>query len=269
MPKSELKDRLLLAYDAALAAGRVTLEYFGRADLEVDRKADLTPVTAADRAAERELRRVIAAAYPRDAILGEEFGETPGGSGYRWILDPIDGTKSFIQGVPLYGTLVAVEREGRGVVGVIHLPALRETVFAARGLGAHWVQGNEDPCPARVSAVPSLAEGLFLTNSITAYGDGPRRRAFDALIAAARLTRGWGDCYGYALVATGRAEVMVDPKMSVWDAAALQPVLEEAGGTFTDWKGEPTIHGGEGLGTNGAVLDEVLLITRAAGSAGA
>jgi histidinol-phosphatase len=260
MPKHDLKDRLLFAYDAALAAGRVTLEYFGRDDLRVERKADASPVTAADRAAEEELRRLIAATYPRDAVLGEEFGETPGESGYRWILDPIDGTKSFVQGVPLYGTLVAVEEGGRGVVGVIHLPALRETVYAARGLGAHWVQGNGDPRPARVSAVRTLAQGVCLTNTAASFGE--RRAIFEALLEASRLTRGWGDCYGYALVATGRAEVMVDPRMSVWDAAAIQPVLEEAGGTFTDWKGEPTIRGGEGIGTNGAVLNEVMAITR-------
>jgi len=262
MPKHDLKDRLLFAYDAAAAAGRVTLEYFGRQDLEVERKADLTPVTAADRAAETELRRLIAAAYPHDAVLGEEFGETAGESGYRWILDPIDGTKSFVQGVPLYGTLVAVEQGGRGVVGVIHLPALNETVYAARGLGAHWVRGSDDPRPARVSTVRTLAQGLFLTTSVAPYGE--RRPVYDALVNATRLSRGWGDCYGYALVATGRAEVMVDPAMAIWDAAALQPVLEEAGGTFTDWKGEPTIHGGEGIGTNGAVLTEVLAHTRPA-----
>jgi histidinol phosphatase-like enzyme (inositol monophosphatase family) len=258
---SEIDPRLQLARKAAREAGEITLEYFRRDDLVVQRKGDDSPVTAADRAAEEHLRKRIARNFPDDGILGEEFPETAGTSGYRWILDPIDGTKSFIHGVPLYGTLIGVEHEGQSLVGVIHIPALDESVHAAKGRGAWYVSGSREPEPARVSTRASLAESLFLTSEVRSFDEHDRRAAYDRLQAACRLTRTWGDCYGYLMVATGRADVMVDPVMSIWDAAALAPILEEAGGTFTDWQGRPTIHSGEGIGTNGHVLAEVLSIT--------
>lgn len=261
---SELAARLQLAVAAARKAGDLTLTYFQRDDLGVEIKADDSPVTVADRGAEQLLRREIAAAFPHDGILGEEFGEQAGTSGYRWILDPIDGTKSFISGVPLYGTLIGVEREGRSVVGVIHIPGLGETAYAAIGEGAWYVKGNASPRPARVSKKPSLREGLFCTSEVRNFERIGRRDAYDKLQAAARISRSWGDAYGYLLVATGRAELMVDPMMHVWDCAALQPVIEEAGGTFTDWNGTPTIHATNSIATNGLVLDEVLTITRQA-----
>ena len=261
---SELAARLQLAVAAARKAGDLTLTYFQRDDLGVEIKADDSPVTVADRGAEQLLRREIAAAFPGDGILGEEFGEQAGTSGYRWILDPIDGTKSFISGVPLYGTLIGIEREGRSVVGVIHIPGLGETAYAAQGEGAWYVKGSVAPRPTRVSKKPSLREGLFCTSEVRNFERIGRRDAYDKLQAAARISRSWGDAYGYLLVATGRAELMVDPMMHVWDCAALQPVIEEAGGTFTDWNGTPTIHAANSIATNGLVLDEVLAITRQA-----
>ena len=261
---SELAARLQLAVAAARKAGDLTLTYFQRDDLGVEIKADDSPVTVADRGAEQLLRREIAAAFPSDGILGEEFGEQAGTSGYRWILDPIDGTKSFISGVPLYGTLIGVEREGRSVVGVIHIPGLGETTYAAKGEGAWYVKGDAAPRPARVSKKPTLREGLFCTSEVRNFERIGRRDAYDKLQAAARISRSWGDAYGYLLVATGRAELMVDPMMHVWDCAALQPVIEEAGGTFTDWNGTPTIHATNSIATNGLVLDEVLAVTRQA-----
>ena len=259
---SELAARLQLAVAAARKAGDLTLTYFQRDDLGVEIKADDSPVTVADRGAEQLLRREIAAAFPSDGILGEEFGEQAGTSGYRWILDPIDGTKSFISGVPLYGTLIGVEHEGRSVVGVIHIPGLGETAYAAKGEGAWYVKGDAVPRPARVSKKPTLREGLFCTSEVRNFERIGRRDAYDKLQAAARISRSWGDAYGYLLVATGRAELMVDPMMHVWDCAALQPVIEEAGGTFTDWNGTPTIHATNSIATNGLVLDEVLAVTR-------
>ncbi len=259
---SELAARLQLAVAAARKAGDLTLTYFQRDDLGVEIKADDSPVTVADRGAEQLLRREIAAAFPSDGILGEEFGEQAGTSGYRWILDPIDGTKSFISGVPLYGTLIGVEHEGRSVVGVIHIPGLGETAYAAKGEGAWYVKGGAAPRPARVSKKPTLREGLFCTSEVRNFERIGRRDAYDKLQAAARISRSWGDAYGYLLVATGRAELMVDPMMHVWDCAALQPVIEEAGGTFTDWNGTPTIHATNSIATNGLVLDEVLAVTR-------
>jgi histidinol phosphatase-like enzyme (inositol monophosphatase family) len=254
--------RLELALSAAREAGAITLRYFQEANYAVELKRDQSPVTVADRQAEQLLRERIAAAFPADAILGEEFPERPGESGYRWILDPIDGTKSFISGVPLYGALLGVEFEGRSVAGVIHIPALGETVYAAKGKGAWFVRGDRPAAPARVSRTTRLADCLFCTSEIRSFAKSGRREAFDRFDAACRLARTWGDCYGYLLVATGRADVMVDPLMNVWDCAALQPILEEAGGTFTDWQGKPTIYGGEAVATNGVVLEEALAITR-------
>jgi len=262
-PETERNSRLALAIEVAREAGRITLEYFRRADLEVERKADDSPVTLADRRAEEHLRRRIVAAFPADGILGEEFADRPGSSAFRWILDPIDGTKSFIRGVPLFGTLVGIEHEGESILGVIHIPALDECVYAATGWGAWYVHGGRPPQPAKVSSRRPLSQGLFLTSDTTGFDQIGRSDAYDRLAAAAGLSRTWGDCYGYLLVATGRAEVMVDPVANVWDLAAVLPVIEEAGGTFTDWQGCRTIHSGQGIATNGQVHDEVLEIARA------
>ncbi|MFO7907148.1 MAG: histidinol-phosphatase [Planctomycetota bacterium] len=257
-----LDARLELACQAAREAGRLTLKYFRNRRLAVERKADQSPVTIADREAEQVLREQIEAHFPNDAIVGEEFGQSMGDSGYRWILDPIDGTASFVRGVPLYGTLVGVEYQQRSIAGVIHMPALDECVYAAEGRGAWYVTRNQEPVAARVSACDSLFEGLFVTSQVDLYEKRDAWQAYRELQRRADITRTWGDCYGYLLVATGRAAVMVDPVMSIWDAAPLQPILEEAGGSFTDWSGNRTIYHGEGIGTNRLVLEEVLTITR-------
>lgn len=254
-----------LALDAALEAGRHTLRYFRQTELAVERKADASPVTVADREAELLLRERIAAAFPDDAILGEEFPEKPGTSGYRWILDPIDGTKSFIHGVPLYGTMVAVEHSGRSILGVVYIAAMDECVYAETGHGAWHQLGLEPVRRARVSRIATLADSLFLTSEVANFRDTGRMDAYLRLDEVCRLSRTWGDCFGYLLVATGRAELMIDPVMNLWDAAALQPILEEAGGTFTNWRGEPTMHSGEGIATNGLVLEDVLAIMREIG----
>jgi len=267
MSDPQIDSRLKLAIEIAREAGRQTLAYFQKG-VEAERKGDQSPVTVADREAEQFLRGEISAAFPDDAILGEEFPAKPGTSGYRWIVDPIDGTKSFISGVPLYGTMVAVEHEGKAVVGVVEMPALDERIYAARGSGAWHSRGDEQPVAARVSTAKSLSEGTFVTTQVSTFADRALANddksldAFFRLEKAAYITRTWGDCYGYLLVATGRALATVDPIMNVWDAAAVQPIMEEAGGTFTDWKGEPTIHSGEAIGTNGHVLEEILAVTR-------
>ncbi len=260
---SRYSQRLELALEAARQAGRITLEYFRRDDLEVERKADDSPVTIADRRAEEHLRTRIAETFAEDGILGEEFPERPGSSGFRWILDPIDGTKSFIHGVPLYGTLVGVEHEGQSVLGVNLIPALDECVFAAKGQGAWYSAGGGPPRAATVSHCARLAEGLFLTSEVASFDAIGRRDVYDRLQSTARLARTWGDCYGYLMIATGRADLMVDPILNVWDAAALLPIIEEAGGRFTDWQGRATIHSGQAIATNGFLLEDVLAITRA------
>ena len=257
MDNPELTARYQHAIDIAREAGLHTLQFFQHPDLAVELKSDASPVTIADRQAEELLRRRIAEKFPDDAILGEEFGEQRGTSGYRWILDPIDGTKSFVHGVPLYGTLVAVEHDERSVIGVIYLPALDEGVYAATGLGAWHVRGNAPPQAARVSNVATLRESLLLASEIR-FPTPRRQQTLLDLAQATRINRTWGDCYGYLLVATGRAEVMLDPIMALWDVACLQPILEEAGGTLTDWQGNSTIYSAEAIATNGKVLDEVL-----------
>lgn len=261
MSTAELTARFELAQSAAREAGSSTLAHFQSDDLAVELKGDASPVTVADRQAEEILRRRIAAEFPTDAILGEEFAEQSGTSGYRWIVDPIDGTKSFVHGVPLYGTLVAVEHQERSVIGVIYLPALDECVYAAAGQGAWHTCGGGDPRPACVSTCAKLSEAVLLTSELR-YPTPERQQVLSRLVEATRINRTWGDCYGYLLVATGRADVMLDPIMALWDVAALQPILEEAGGTLTDWQGNPTIYSEEAIATSSQLLDQVVAITR-------
>jgi histidinol-phosphatase len=257
----DLSSRLELAVSAGKEAGRLTLTYFQQDNYAVERKADESPVTIADRSAEELLRRRIAAAFPADAIIGEELGRSEGTSGFTWILDPIDGTKSFISGVPLYGTMVGIEHGGRSLVGFVYIPGLDGGVYASLGEGASQFRGNEPATRARVSKRP-LKQGLFVTSQVDSFAKRGAMDVFHQLEKAAYVTRTWGDCYGYLLVATGRAELMVDPVLNVWDAAAVQPIVEEAGGTFTDWQGNPTIHAGEAIATNGLELEKVLGITK-------
>ncbi|HEV7904477.1 MAG TPA: inositol monophosphatase family protein [Pyrinomonadaceae bacterium] len=248
----KLEELLDFAVGLARGAGEITLRHF-RQTFTPERKADGSFVTQADREAERFIRAGIEERFSHDSVLGEEEGARAGASGRRWIIDPIDGTYSFVHGVPLYGVLVALEIEGEAVLGVVNLPALGELVYAARGHGCFW---NETR--ARVSTVASLGEGLLLSTDFGTcerYGFGAATRRLER---AAGARRTWGDCYGHVLVATGRAEVMLDPVMNVWDCAPLLPILEEAGGTFTDWRGQRTIHGGNAISTNGLLLDPVL-----------
>jgi histidinol phosphatase-like enzyme (inositol monophosphatase family) len=258
--------RLSLAVEIAEQAGKLTLRYFRHPDLQIDRKRDDSPVTIADREAEALLRQRIGEQFPDDAILGEELGETAGNTDFRWVLDPIDGTKSFIHGVPLYTTLVAVLEQQTPVAGVIHAPATGETVYASTGQGCWYMEANRyggAPEQARVSGVADLGEALVLTSDVRSHA---RQRQPDALESyiqlekMARLGRTWGDAYGYLLVATGRADVMIDPIMNLWDVAPIQPIIEEAGGRFCDWKGVATVHSGESIATNNHLAEAVLAI---------
>jgi len=252
MDTPHLQAALDFALAAAQEAGQLTLRYF-RTGAATEYKTDNSPVTIADRSAEELLRARIAAVYPTHGILGEEFGEKTGTEPARWILDPIDGTISFVCGVPLYAVLIGLEYEGEMVVGVAHFPALQETVAAARGLGCQW-NGR----PARVSTVRELSRARLVYTSLTLQEQHDRRAAFDRLRTACHLERGWSDAYGYALVATGRADIVLDPIMHIWDNAALRPIITEAGGTFTDWSGRPTHTAPEALATNGHLLEAVL-----------
>lgn len=254
-----LDELLNFALDAAWQAGRVTLGYF-QTGTQVERKADNTPVTIADREAEQTLRRLITERWPGHALIGEEYGRAAGNaedSGYTWIIDPIDGTKSFVQGVPFYAVLLALVKDDEPLLGVMYFPALNEIVYAARGRGCYW-NGR----PAHVSNVADLKDAVLLASDLDTFARFGRERSFQRLIDATYIQRTWGDAYGYALIATGRAEVMVDPVMEVWDCGPLQVILEEAGGTFTDWKGTPTIFSREAVATNGVLFDRVMAIIR-------
>jgi len=255
----EINDRLQFALSEARAAGDLILRSYQNADLAVDLKSDQSPVTVADRGAEEHLRKRIQESFPGDGILGEEFDEVESQNGLRWILDPIDGTKSFVHGVPLFGTLIGLESQGEMIMGVCRSPALDEVVYAAQGSGTWWQRGgNQEPVKTRVSDVSDLSDALFCITEIEGWNEIGRFDVFARLSSEVRITRGWGDCYGHALVATGRAEFIIDPLMSPWDAAALIPILQEAGGHFLDWKGNATIHGGNGFSVNSALKDAVL-----------
>ena len=237
--------------EVARLAGGVALGYFG-GDLRVESKHDGSPVTIADRTAEARAREWIMSRFPDDGILGEEHGEHLPTARRRWVLDPIDGTKAFVRGVPLWGTLVALCEGTDVLAGAAFCPAVDEMVVAARGEGCWW-NGSR----ARVSQVSDLAAATILTSDPVFPGRPQHRDAWTRLEQRAGLSRSWADCYGYVLVATGRAEVIADAVMNAWDSAAVEPLIVEAGGVFTDWDGQPTAFGGSAIASNEALAREV------------
>lgn len=242
----KLKDFLNHAVRTAEAAGKVTLDYFG-SNTEIEIKADNTPVTIADKRAEETAREMIQSLYPEHSILGEEFGVSEPDAVVQWVIDPIDGTYSFIHGIPLYTVLIAVVYNGTPIVGVIHNPVLSETVSAAEGLGCFY---NGDSC--QVSSVTELSKArVHVTDAADLYRRRPEfaKRLFSSTVTC----RTWGDAHGYLLVSTGRADVMIDPVMNFWDIAPLHPIITEAGGLFTDLDGNHT-----GLGESALASNEVL-----------
>jgi len=246
-----LDARVAPAAELARITGIVALKHY-RSRLTVETKADGSPVTIADRAAEEAARAWVRANFPEDGILGEELGEERPGARRRWVIDPIDGTKSFVRGAPLWGSLVALCEGERVLAGAAYFPAVEELVAAAPGAGCWW---NGSRC--HVSTVDTLANATVLTTD-ERFRERPERRAgWSELSHSASISRTWGDCFGYLLVATGRAEAMCDPILSPWDAAALQPIIEEAGGVFTDWSGVPTAFGGSAIATNHALAGAV------------
>lgn len=255
--KTELEELLKFAVELGRGAGDITLQYF-RKKPETSTKADGSYVTIADRQAEAYLRKQIAERFPDDGFLGEEEGESPGRSGRRWIVDPIDGTFAFVHGVPFYGVLIALEIEDELSVGVINIPALDEIVYAAKGMGC-FLNGE----PAKVSSTAKLEDALLLATDFASCARHGFGRAAESLQQRAKMSRTWGDCYGYVLVATGRADVMLDPVMNLWDCAPLLPIMEEAGGTFTDWRGVRTASGGNSIATNGKLFEEVMSLIEA------
>jgi histidinol-phosphatase len=242
---------------AEYAAG-IAMRWY-RTGVSVEFKGDGSPVTIADREAERAARAWLAERFPADGVFGEEMSDERVHAPRRWILDPIDGTKAFVRGVPLWGTLVACCEGDTVLAGAACFPAVQETVAAAIGEGCWW-NGSR----AAVSTTTQLAEATALITD-ERFLDRPSRRArWQAVAAQAAVARTWGDCYGYLLVATGRADIMIDDIVNPWDAAAVYPLITEAGGRFTDWRGRDTAFGGDVIATNAALGDIVrpLLVER-------
>lgn len=245
--------RLEVAIAAAKAAGEVALRYF-RHDLTVEYKADRSPVTAADRECERCIVEILRAAYPDYGVLGEEGGEQSG-SGARWIIDPIDGTKSFVRGIPFFATLIGLEEEGDVTTGVIYAPAQDELLYAQKGSGAFDRGG-----PIHVSSVRDLAAAMLVFGGPNVLRQSGHWSAYERLVDRSGRQRGYGDYFGYTFVARGQAEAMVDADLKPWDLAALKIIVEEAGGRFTDFAGRATIYGGSAVASNGLVHDEILTL---------
>ena len=243
------QDLVDFAVDTTRRAGRLTLDWYQSRGLAVTAKRDGSPVTEADYAAERFLRSEILATYPDDTVLGEEEGEVAGRTGRTWVIDPIDGTKAFAQGVPLFATLLALVDDHGPAVGVICLPALDECVWAGRGRGTRW---DGEPC--QVSSHVGLEESYVCTSGLSYWPD----RALERVRAAGARVRTWGDAYGYALVATGRAEAMVDPECFDWDVAPMSVIIAEAGGRFSDTAGRDHWRSGSAVATNGIIHDDLL-----------
>jgi histidinol-phosphatase len=255
---SETKQRLELALRLASESSELILKYYQTQGLRIESKSDDSPVTIADRETEMLMREGILAQFPDDGVLGEEFDNIDGNSGYRWILDPIDGTKPFIHGVPLFGSLIGVEHDGRMVAGVCRFPILDEVIYAAEGTGTWWKIGDGNPVKAAVSECTAFEDARFMFTEPSSWRGCNRHDAMVRVIEATKLSRGWGDCYGHIMVATGRAEVCVDPIMSAWDIAALVPIVREAGGRFINWAGTESIDGGDGISVVPGLKDAVL-----------
>jgi histidinol-phosphatase len=242
-----------IAVAAAQAGGRAALASFRRPDLLVEWKSDDSPVTVADREAEAACQAVIRAALPDDAWLGEETGELGGGSGRRWIVDPIDGTRNFVRGVPLWATLVACEEHDRVVAAAVFIPALGEMYDAVLGGGARC-----NGTAISVSKINRMDQALFCYESPSWFEKNNLSKAFAALNNKTALQRGLCDAYGHMLVASGRAEIVVEPQLSVWDVAATSLVVNEAGGRFSDLQGTLSIRSGNAIVTNGLLHEETV-----------
>jgi histidinol-phosphatase len=247
---------LAFALELADLADAITLERFLAEDLLVETKPDLTPVTEADRAVEQVLRKRIGEERPGHGVVGEELGADEQGE-VRWILDPIDGTKNYLRGIPVFATLIALERDGAGVLGVVSAPALQRRWWAARGEGA-FLNGRR----IRVSRVAELSDAVLSHASLGSWEQHGLGDQFLELARACWRTRGFGDFWSHMLVAEGAVDLAVEPEVQLWDLAALQVIVEEAGGRFTDLGGTPTPAGGSAVATNGLLHDRVLVTLR-------
>lgn len=266
----EIRKRLEAAVSIAREAGERTLPAFRSRRYGIETKLDGSVVTEVDRGTELWIRERVAEMFAEDGVLGEEHGELPGRSGFRWVVDPIDGTASFVRGVPLYGTLVSVERGGgkgewESVVGVIAMPALGEMVYAGKGAGCWHVASGEDgrsPRPARVSEVRELGAATVCTTSLDYFVKTGRQRQYERLAEACTMMRGWSDCYAHVLVATGRVEAVVEPSIGRWDVAGMPVIMAEAGGRYSDLEGRAGAEWKNGVSSNAWVHEGLLAVMR-------
>jgi histidinol-phosphatase len=250
-------DDLSLAQVLANTADSISTSRFRALDLRVESKPDLTPVTDADRTVEESIRATLSRARPRDAVLGEEFGEV-GSARRRWIIDPIDGTKNFVRGVPIWATLIALFEDDRPVVGLVSAPALGRRWWAAAGHGAYTGRNASHATPIRVSKVTEISDMSLCYSDLNYWETAGRLDAMLDLIRGSWRNRAYGDFYGYMLLAEGALDVMAEPELSLWDVAALIPIVTEAGGTFTDLGGHPAPGDGSAVATNGLLHDRIL-----------
>ncbi len=247
-----LKEMLEFATQVAFEAGQLSLGYF-QTQIETDFKTDDSPVTIADKKAEELIRQKIESKYPNHSILGEEFGLTNDGSSHRWIIDPIDGTKSFMRGVPLYAVLIGLEIEGKIELGVSYFPGVGDMVTAATDEGCYW-NGRR----TFVNETKNIDRAIVSFTDFANFARYNRSNAWDAISQASYYRVGWSDAYGHMLVATGRCDVMLDPIMNPWDCGPFPVILREAGGYFGDWQGNESIYANEALSTNKLLLPKVL-----------
>lgn len=246
---AQLAPRLDLARTLAREAADIILRHYSPLGHRFDTKADGSPVTVADLETEQHLRDRLTKALPADGLLGEEFGDQPGTSGFRWVIDPIDGTRSFVHGVPLFGTLIGIEFNGQRAAGVAHFPALNEQYFAHAGGGAFLQIAGGQPRPLRASPVAAFDQATLVTTDPAWMLRSPPAGFFAELAQQCRVVRGWSDCYAFVMVAAGRADIAIDPPMKPWDVAALEPILREAGAHVSGWDGHPPTDGAQGLVT--------------------
>ena len=256
-PSQNYTDDLRLAHIMADAVDAQTMARFKAVDLQVDTKPDLTPVSDADRAAEEIIRGNLSRARPRDAVLGEEFG-SEGHGPRRWIIDPIDGTKNFVRGVPVWATLISLVDEGVPVVGVVSAPALNRRWWAARGTGAYTGRSLASATRLQVSGVNRLADASLSYSSLEGWRERGNIREFLELTSDVWRTRAYGDFWSYMMVAEGSVDLACEPELELYDMAALVPIVTEAGGCFTSLQGEPGPFGGNALASNGLLHQEVL-----------
>jgi len=249
---------LAVALGLATRADAITLNRFGALDLRIDTKPDLTPVTDADQAVEAELRQALSDERPHDAVLGEEYGGTAVFEGRQWVVDPIDGTKNFVRGVPVWASLIALLQDGVPVVGVISAPALNRRWWAASGMGAFASIGDGAPRRLTVSGVSELASASLSFSSLSGWSDLGRRAEFLELTDSVWRVRAYGDFFSYCLLAEGAVDIAAEPEVKLWDLAPLDLLVREAGGLFTNLDGVPGPHGGNAVASNGLLHQEVL-----------